>query len=103
MPEEFRHRINVRPDVEHKSCERMPPTVKRNRLIDSRFCHPQFESVIRARGGMNVGKDVFVGETSFPHKFSRLWRNIEILLSARFLLSEDDSGKLALFMNVAPR
>lgn len=51
---------------------------------------------------MNVGKNVFVGETSFPHKFRRLWRYVEILLSARFLLSENDSGKLALFVDVAP-
>lgn len=51
---------------------------------------------------MNVGKDVFVGETPFPHKFRRLWRYVEILLSARFLLSENDSGKLALFVDVAP-
>lgn len=42
---------------------------------------------------MNIGKDVFVGETSFAHQFHRLRRYVEILLSARFLLSENDSGK----------
>lgn len=51
---------------------------------------------------MYVCKYVFVGETSFPHKFRRLWRYVEILLSARFLLSENDSGKIPLFMNVSP-
>lgn len=40
MPEEFRHRVDVRPDVEHKSGERVPPAMKRNRFVDSRSRHP---------------------------------------------------------------
>ena len=51
---------------------------------------------------MNVGKDVFVGETPFAHQFRRLRRYVEILLSACFLLSENDSSKIPLFVNVSP-
>lgn len=40
MPEEFRYRVDVRPDVEHKRGERVSAAMKRNRLIDSRSRHP---------------------------------------------------------------
>lgn len=40
MSEEFRDRVDVRPNVKHKRGERVTGAMKRNRLIDSRSCHP---------------------------------------------------------------
>lgn len=72
-------------------------------LVYTRSRHPPFNSVVGAGGGVYVSKYVFARLSTLAHKPGCFGRDVEVLLYARFLLSEYYSGKVPLFMYVAPR
>ena len=102
MSEELLHRVDVRPEVEHQNREGVPSAVERDVF---RYPCPdcpslQLHEVIA--GVAEVREDVRLGVSSLAHEDDRLWIDVDVLLSACFLLLEDYARELSLLANLFP-
>lgn len=78
----------------------MAKTVKCYILIYTRLCNPQLYSVVRTGWRVYISKNIIIGGSSFTHQLYSLCRYVEVFLPCGFLLLENDTGKIALLINI---
>ena len=102
MSEQFADSIDVCPQIQHHNGKRVPSTMERNFLVDTCPQNPILNSLVGTVRRIEVLEHEVVRLATLAHKLKSLWCDVEIFLSLCFLLSEDDTGKFPLLMNIAP-
>ena len=80
----------------------MSRTVECYRLVYSCTRAPYLDGVICTRRRVYVGKNPFVGLSSFPHQFSRSRRYVEIFKPSCLFLRENNARVVALLIDFSP-
>ena len=76
--------------------------MERDVLLDAGSSYPTFDNLVGVTGCIYVLEYRFVGFATRSHQYGSLRGNVEIFLSAGFLLFKDDAGKVALLLHVLP-
>ena len=76
--------------------------MKRDVLADASVAYPTLDNLVGVAGCVYILEYRFVGFASWSHQFGSLRGDVEVFLSACFLLLEDDAGKVSLLLYVLP-
>lgn len=102
MSQKLTYCIDVCLKIEHHYCKAMAGTMKRDVLADASVAYPTLDNLVGVAGCVYILEYRFVGFATWSHKLGSLRGDVEVFLSACFLLLKDDAGKVSLLLYVLP-